>query len=79
MTRHKFSKNYRRLSIVLILNLILSLIAPVFPARAEDPFPLPDRDGDGLSNVHGNHGWYIMGLAGLTEQTPMMQTLITTG
>ena len=54
----------RILNIALMLSVILSMlapaiVAPVIPAQAaEDPFPLPDMDADGLANDLETEGWY---------------------
>ena len=54
----------RIFNIVLILTVIFSMLAleivlPVIPVQAaEDPFPLPDMDADGLENDLETAGWY---------------------
>ena len=50
----------RIITIVLIINLILALVIPAMNARAEDPFPLPDKDADGLANTLETAGWYSL-------------------
>jgi len=50
----------RIFSVIVIVNLLLSLVAPAIPARAEDPFPLPDEDADGLDNALETGGWYSL-------------------
>ena len=52
--------NRRALRIALILGMILSSLAPVYTARAENPFPSPDLDADGLSNALETGGWYSL-------------------
>ena len=54
----------RIFNIALMLSVIFSMlapavVAPVIPVRAaEDPFPLPDMDADGLANDLETAGWY---------------------
>jgi len=48
----------RIFSIIVIANMLLSLLAPAIPARAEDPFPLLDEDADGLANALETGGWF---------------------
>ena len=50
---------YRIFSSILIISLILSLLSNATPVKAEDLFPSPDSDGDGISNVMETAGWYI--------------------
>ncbi len=58
--KHRISnKMFRIFSIVLALSVLISLFSPVLPARAgDDPFTLPDRDNDGISNQLETGGWY---------------------
>ena len=52
--------NRRIIPIVLILCLIMSFLAPVYPARADNPFPALDSDGDGMSDQLETAGWYTL-------------------
>ncbi len=49
----------RYVNIFVIVSMLVSLFLNVLPVTAqENPFPLPDVDGDSLSNELENEGWY---------------------
>ena len=49
----------RYLNIIVMASLLISLVLNVIPVSAqEDPFPLPDKDGDSLLNDLEIAGWY---------------------
>jgi peptidoglycan/xylan/chitin deacetylase (PgdA/CDA1 family) len=48
----------RIISIILILELALSLSSTAYPVRAESPFPSTDLDGDGIANALETAGWF---------------------
>ena len=57
--KHSMSiKIFRIFSIFLALSIMVSLFSPVLPVRAEDTFPSPDKDSDGLANTLETAGWY---------------------
>jgi hypothetical protein len=48
----------RVLNLFVIFSMILSMFSFTVPVQAEDPFPSPDSDGDGLPNEMEVDGWY---------------------
>ena len=49
----------RYLNIFVVVSMLISLVLNVIPVSAqEDPFPLPDKDGDSLLNDLEIDGWY---------------------
>ena len=49
----------RLISILMICGILISLLVSASPVKAEDTFPSPDSDGDGISDAMETAGWYI--------------------